>query len=160
MSRDKIVYNEAVFNRWYEAGRVPSVQVQAYFTEERGLPMTTFQFSVKNGSFPAPTEKQGKFRFYDRDTFDKLKKLWAIIRSLKESSKIETIRLGKILKKHKHSDTVVDLLLKMVHGYPLYKSPSQAPDEWFFQWDNQELWLQVLGRLEDSVPRRLLLFAR
>ena len=148
--RDKIIFNKREFDQWYVQGLVPSIQAQAFFAEEKGLPMTTFQFLVKHGELPVPNERRGKYRFYDRATFDKLKMLWVIIRALKENSKIETLRLGKILKKHGHSDELVDLLLSMVRKYPLYEPSPEDAGDWSYRGAHSILWLRVLDELEGN----------
>ena len=134
----------------YVEDKVPSIDAQTWFKDNKGLPPRTFQWYVREELLPSPKLIEGRHHFYTKDEFRLLIDMVNVIQALKESTLIRFSMLKKVFGKYKDMRALVDQLLMLTEKWPIYK-PDQGGEEAYYNNINDRVWKIAIERLGKGV---------
>ena len=134
----------------YAEDKIPSIDIQTWFKDNKGLPPRTFQWYVREELLFSPKLIEGRHHFYTKDEFCLLVDMINVIQGLKESTLIRFSMLKKVFGKYKNLRALVDQLLELTEKWPLYK-PDQGGDEPYYNNINDRVWKVAIERLGKGV---------
>lgn len=139
---------EEFLKEYKSSGKIPVTKVQDWYKDNKGIPLRTFQFYCKEGLIPSP-KFTGRRGFYSLKDFYMLRDVMYLVAWIKDSAKVRTTKLRRILEKYPKRK-VMDMLLNLAEEFPIYYS-DEVEEEDFYDKICDEIWGRVFSDLEDGV---------